>query len=60
MNNHTKSSVISRLNNNWEAQISISLPLGTLDKLAKKATKQGFRPTDYMKSVLEAAAKEGK
>ena len=61
-NNNTKSSVISRLNNNWEATITISLPLAALDKLAKKAARRGFKPVDYIKDVLttDAAKKEEK
>lgn len=41
-NNNTKSSVISRLNNDWEATITISLPLSALDKLAKRLEAEGL------------------
>ena len=61
-NNITKSSIISRLNNNWEATITISLPLAVLDKLAKKAARRGFKPLHFAKMKLQefAEAKEAK
>ena len=59
-NNITKSSVISRLNNDWEA--TISLPLSALDKLAKKAARHGFKPLHFAKMKLQefAESKEAK
>ena len=58
MTNQKKSSVISRLNNNWEATITISLPLAVLDKLAKKAVRRGFKPVDFIKDSLQNIANE--
>ena len=58
MTNQKKSSVISRLNNNWEATITISLPLAALDKLAKKAARRGFKPVDYIKESLHNIAND--
>ena len=56
--NNTKSSIISRLNNNWEATITISLPLAVLDKLAKKAARRGFKPLHFAKMKLQEFAEE--
>lgn len=52
MINQKKSSVISRLNSNWEATVTLSLPLPVLNKIAQKAAKAGRKPVDYMKSKL--------
>lgn len=52
MNQQKKSSVISRLNSNWEATVTISLPLPVLNKIAQKAAKAGHKPVDYMKLTI--------
>lgn len=52
MNQQKKSSVISRLNSNWEATVTISLPLPVLNKIAQKAAKAGCKPVDYMKLTI--------
>lgn len=59
MNQQKKSSVISRLNSNWEATVTISLPLPVLNKIAQKAAKAGRKPVDYMKSkVIEISSEK--
>ena len=62
MTNQKKSSVISRLNSNWEATVTLSLPLPVLNKIAQKAAKAGRKPVDFIKAVLiaDAANKEEK
>lgn len=52
MTNQKKSSVISRLNSNWEATVTLSLPLPVLNKIAQKAAKAGRKPVDYMKLTI--------
>lgn len=58
MNQQKKSSVISRLNSNWEATVTISLPLPVLDKLAKKAARHGFKPLHFAKMKLQEFAEQ--
>lgn len=58
MTNQKKSSVISRLNSNWEATVTISLPLPVLDKLAKKAARHGFKPLHFAKMKLQEFAEQ--
>ena len=62
MTNQKKSSVISRLNGEFEASITFTLPLSTLDKICRKANRRGIKPYDYIKAVLiaDAANKEEK
>lgn len=62
MTNQKKSSVISRLNGEFEASITFTLPLSTLDEICRKASRRGIKPYDYIKAVLiaDAANKEGK
>lgn len=62
MTNQKKSSVISRLNGEFEASITFTLPLSTLDKICRKANRRGMKPYDYIKAVLiaDAANKEEK
>ena len=45
-------------NNDWEATITISLPLSALDKLAKKAARRGFKPLHFAKMKLQEFAEE--
>lgn len=62
MTNQKKSSVISRLNGEFAASITFTLPLSTLDKTCRKANRRGIKPYDYIKAVLiaDAANKEEK
>lgn len=62
MTNQKKSSVISRLNGEFAASITFTLPLSTLDKICRKANRRGMKPYDYIKAVLiaDAANKEEK
>ena len=54
MTNQKKSSVISRLNGEFAASITFTLPLSTLDKICRKANRRGMKPYDYIKAVLIA------
>lgn len=62
MNQQKKSSVISRLNGEFAASITFTLPLSILDKICRKASRRGMKPYDYIKAVLttDAAKKEEK
>ena len=56
MKKETQKTVITRINANWEASITLTLPIATLDKIARKADKMGVRPCDLMKTALNQLA----
>lgn len=62
MSESKKSSVISRINGDFAASVTFTLPLSTLDKICRKASRRGMKPYDYIKAVLttDAAKKEEK
>lgn len=49
-------SVITRINTNWEASITLTLPISVLDKIARKADKLKIKPSELMKTALNELA----